>query len=182
VVGTHVVPRGEMPATLPRVGLQLTVPGCLDRVSWYGRGPGESYPDTKQAGRVGLHAMSVDELWTPYVVPQENGNRTDVRWAALASAGGAGLLAVGDPLLDFSAHRYTTADIEAAAHTSELVPRQTITLNLDHRHNGIGSNSCGPGVLPQYQLKPEECRFTIRLRPFSSADISPVILAKQRLA
>jgi beta-galactosidase/beta-glucuronidase len=167
LIETHGVPRGDWPDTLPRIGLQMTIPRSLDRVSWFGRGPGESYPDTKQAGRFGLHARTVDELFTPYIRPQENGNRSDVSWVALADLRGAGLLAVGQPTLDFSAHRFTTVDLEEARHTCDLVSRDEITLNLDYRHNGIGSASCGPGPLPQYLLRPEEFRFRVILKPFS---------------
>jgi beta-galactosidase/beta-glucuronidase len=163
----HGVPQGEWPATLPRIGLQMTVPLALDRFRWLGLGPGESYPDSRQAGRVGLWSAGLDELYTPYVFPQENGNRSDVRWVSLTNERGMGLLAIGCPTMNFSAHRFATMDLEKARHTCELVPRDEITLNLDYRHNGLGSASCGPGPWPQYLLKPEEFRFAVRLRPFS---------------
>ena len=163
LIETHGVPVGALPPTLPRIGLQLTLPTTLNRVSWYGRGPGESYRDTKQAQRFGLWRATVDELYTPYIFPQENGNRTDVSWVALADAHGHGLLAAGAP--NFSAHRYSTMDFENARHTTDLVPRDFITLNLDHQHNGIGTASCGPGPWEQQLLKPAEFRFQIRLRP-----------------
>lgn len=118
-------PRGVWPATLPRIGLEMTLPGTLDWVQWLGRGPGESYADTKQAARFGVWRAGVNELFTPYVRPQENGNHTDTRWVALQDARGTGLLAVGDPTLNFSAHRFTTEDVDQAQHTYELVPRPT---------------------------------------------------------
>lgn len=160
-------PRGTWPAVLPRIGLELTLPGSMDQVTWLGRGPGESYADSYQAARFGLWQAGVDELFTPYVRPQENGNRSATQWVALRDAQGCGLLAVGDPLLNFSAHRYTTADLERAEHGYELVPRPTTTLHLDHRQNGLGSGSCGPGVLPQYQLLTAPFRFLVRLVPLS---------------
>lgn len=162
VAGT---PRGDWPETLPRIGLELTLPGTLDHASWLGLGPGESYADSKQAARFGLWHAGLDELWTPYVRPQENGNRSDTRWVALRGADGAGLLALGDPTLDWSAHRYTTADLDRAEHTWELQPRPTITWHLDYRQNGLGSGSCGPGVMPAYQLHAEPFVFRVELRP-----------------
>jgi len=162
----HGVPKGEWPKTLPKIGLQMTIPKTLDQATWFGRGPGESYVDTKQAGRFGLWKMSVDELHTPYVFPQENGNRTDTSWVALTDLGGSGLMAVGMPTLDFSASRFTTADLEKATHAYELTPRDFIELNLDYKHNGIGSASCGPGPWEHYLLRPEEFRFSIKLKPF----------------
>ena len=170
-------PKGKMPETLPRIGLQMTMPGELDHVSWYGRGPGECYIDSKQANRTGVYSCTVDDLYVPYVYPQDNGNRTDVRWVSLTNTRGMGLLAVM-PCLNFSAHRFSTEDIEKALHTCDLTPRDEITLNLDYRHQGLGSASCGPGVLPQYQLHPHEFSFTVRLRPFSVDHISPMSLSR----
>lgn len=176
----HGVPEGEFPGILPRIGLQMTLPGGLDHVSWYGRGPGECYIDSKQANRVGVYSCMVDDLYVPYVYPQDNGNRVDVHWVSLTNSRGMGLLAVM-PCLSFSAHRFSTDDLEKAMHTCDLVPRDEITLNLDYRHHGLGSASCGPGVLPQYQLHPQEFRFMIRLRPFSVDRISPMSLSKEQL-
>lgn len=156
-------PVGDWPETLPKIGLQMTLPGSMDRVSWFGRGPGESYVDTKQAQRFGLYSMSVAELHTPYIRPQENGNRTDVSWVALKDIRGFGLLAEGMPTLDFSARCFTTEDLEDARHTVDLAARDEITLNLDYRHNGIGSASCGPGPWEQYLLRPEPFRFSVWL-------------------
>jgi beta-galactosidase/beta-glucuronidase len=172
----HVVPQGEW-GPIPRVGYTMTLPGALDQVAWYGRGPGECYCDSKQAGAFGLYALDVDELHTPYVYPQENGNRTDVRWVALAGEG-VGLFVTGQPLFNFGASRFTTGDLARATHTCDLAPRDTITLHLDHRHHGLGSASCGPDVLSQYRLDPQEFRFTLRLRPFDPAATSPLDLLR----
>jgi beta-galactosidase/evolved beta-galactosidase subunit alpha len=174
-------PRGDWPATLPRIGLEITLPGALDRVVWLGRGPGESYADSKQAARFGLWRASVDELFTPYVRPQENGNHTDTHWVALHDAHGAGILATGDPVLDFSAHRFTTEDLDRARHPYELVPRPTIDLHLDYRQNGLGTGSCGPGVMPAYQLHAEPFIFRVHLRPVTPGGGSPRELARQPL-
>jgi beta-galactosidase/evolved beta-galactosidase subunit alpha len=172
-------PRGDWPATIPRIGLELTLPGRFDRVRWLGRGPGESYADSRQAARFGLWRASVDELFTNYVRPQENGNRSGTRWVALQDTRGAGLLVVGDPTLDFSAHRFTTTDLDQAQHTCDLVPRPTITLHLDYRQNGLGSGSCGPGVTPPYQLHAEPFVFRLRLRALSPGGAEPQELARQ---
>ncbi len=177
----HGTPQGEWPETLPRIGLQLAVPAGFDRFSWLGRGPGESYVDTHQAQRLGRFEADLDALYTPYVFPQENGNRSDVRWVAWTDRRGQGLLAAGCPSLNFSAHRFTTMDLEKARHTCELTPREFVTVNLDYAQNGIGSGSCGPNAWQQYLLKSEEFRFAVRLRPFSRAAIDPADLARQTL-
>ena len=181
VVETHGAPQGEWPETLPRIGLELELPGRLDHVAWYGRGPGESYPDSCQANRVGAYACCVDDLYFPYVFPQENGNRMDVRWVALTNARGCGLLAVGAPTLNFSAHRFSVEDLETARHTCELTPRENITLHLDYRQRGLGTASCGPGPLPQYELPPEEFGFSLRLAPVAADRMSAMALSKRTL-
>jgi len=165
LIAVHGVPQGDWPEMLPRIGLQLTVPPAFHRCRWFGRGPGESYPDTKQAQRFGLWKAGINDLYTPYVFPQENGNRSDVSWLTLTDAAGRGLRVDGQPTINFSAHRYTTMDFENARHIHELVPRPFLTVNLDYRHNGIGSASCGPRPWPQYWLKPEEFQFAVRLAP-----------------
>lgn len=161
LIEVHGVPYGQMPATMARIGLQLTLPGSVDRVRWNGRGPGESYRDTKQAQRFGTWDATIDELYTPYIFPQENGNRTDVRWVEFPGFRASG---VGN----FSAHRYTVADFENAKHTTDLVPRDFVTVHLDHAHHGIGSASCGPGPWVQHRLQPAEFRFAVRLQPLTN--------------
>lgn len=175
-------PTGDLPKSFPRVGLQLTLPNEMDRVTWYGRGPGESYSDTKLANRFGIYTKSVDELYFEYVVPQENGNRTDVRWMSITDARGFGLFASMEPQLNFSAHRFTAEDFESAQHTYDLKPRNEITLHLDYAQHGIGSASCGPNQpLPQYELEAKEFHFKTRLKPFHADTHSPISLGKQVL-
>lgn len=175
-------PQGQWPdITLPRIGLEMALPLARDQVDWFGRGPGESYIDTKQANRFGLWKAGVDELYTPYIFPQENGNRTDVSWVSFRDLAGAGLLAVGDEAINFSAHRYSPMDFERARHTIDLVPRDEVIVHLDWRHNGIGSASCGPGPVGVYLLKPEAFRFVIRLTPFMAGASNPMALSKHHL-
>ncbi|WP_123043443.1 glycoside hydrolase family 2 TIM barrel-domain containing protein [Cohnella candidum] len=182
VIDVHGVPEGKPPEMLPKIGLQMELPGRMDQVKWYGRGPGESYADSKQAARIGVYGNTVDGLHTPYVYPQENGNRTDVRWVSVTDRAGNGLLAAGSPVLEFSARRYTDHDLEAARHAGDLKPRDFITLNLDYRQNGLGSNSCGPAQLPAYALKAEEFRFRVLLKPYSSGDEAPERLSRRMAA
>jgi hypothetical protein len=98
---------------------------------------------------------------------------------ALTNDEGIGLLAAGMPLLNASAHHFTTENLTQATHTYELKRREDITLNLDYRQSGLGNASCGPGVLPQYLLEPKEISFGVRLRPFSERTTSPAELSRQ---
>jgi beta-galactosidase len=158
-------PEGEWPCPLPRVGLRMAVPARLRRVEWFGRGPGEAYADTGRAARVGRFVATVEELQTPYLYPQENGNRRDVRWATLTEGGGRGLRVEGEPTVDLTVRPWTTEHLDQARHPTDLVPGDHIWVNLDLAQQGIGSASCGPGVLPAYRLDPAPVSFAVRLLP-----------------
>jgi beta-galactosidase len=156
-----VVPEGEWGGTAvtprcgswPRVGVRMAVPRSLDTVLWYGGGPGEAYADSREAARIGRYVRTVDELQTPYVVPQENGSRIDVRWAELTDADGNGLRVAGWPSFQLTARRWTSEDLELARHRSDLSSRDHIYLNLDLAQHGLGSASCGPPATAQHALE-----------------------------
>lgn len=159
-----VTPDGEWPCTLPRLGLRLALPAELDTVEWFGTGPGEAYPDSRQAARTGRFRSTVDALQTPYVFPQENGNRADARWLQL-TAGDRGIRVSGEPVFDFTARRWTSEDLDEARHTDDLRPREHVYLNLDLAQHGLGTASCGPGVLPQYRLHAQKASFSLTFAP-----------------
>ncbi|MBN1874364.1 MAG: hypothetical protein JXA33_09040 [Anaerolineae bacterium] len=178
VVLEHIVcVAGGLPP-LPRVGLRMTMPSSYQSLSWYGRGPHESYADRKQSARVDVYTTTVMEDYVPYIKPQEYGNKTDIRWLALTDNEGRGLLVVGAPTFEASAHPFAAQDLEAARHTYQLKPLHYIILNLDYTQSGLGSASCGPGVLPQYDLTSRTYKYSLRLRPLAAGD-SPVRLSKQ---
>ncbi|WP_369173327.1 glycoside hydrolase family 2 TIM barrel-domain containing protein [Streptomyces sp. R28] len=156
-----VTPEGDWKVPLPRLGIRFGLPQA-DAVRWFGGGPGEAYPDTKAASMVGRWHSTVDELQTPYLRPQENGARADVRWLELG-----GLRIDGDPEFWFSARRWTNEQLEAARHLTDLAAGDTVWVNLDHGQHGIGSQSCGPGPLPQYYLRAEPTEFSF---VFSTAE------------
>ncbi len=162
LLGVTVTPEGEWPCPLPRLGLRLGLTAGHDRATWYGGGPGEAYPDTRQASRLGRYALSVDAMQTPYVRPQENGARADVRWAELRDETGNGLrITAHSAPFWFTARRWTSEQLDAAEHTTDLAPDDTVWINLDHAQHGIGSQSCGPGPLPQYHLTAGPAEFAV---------------------
>jgi beta-galactosidase len=169
---------GELPE-LPRFGMQLTVPAGFETVMWYGRGPHESYWDRKAGARVGVYSGTVDEQFVDYSEPQENGNKTDVRWVSLTNRDGVGLLVVGAPLLGFSAHHYTTDDLEAAKHSYQMTRRDDITLSIDLEQTGVGGDdSWGARPHSQYTLWPQPLRHSFRLRPITPSDGPAMELAR----
>jgi beta-galactosidase len=165
----QVVPEGVWPCPLPRLGLRMSVPATLRRVDWFGRGPGEAYADTRRAARVGRFTGAVESLQTPYVSPQENGNRGDVRWATLSDDHGKGIRLEGEPTFELTARPWTTEQLERARHITDLVPDDRVWVNLDRAQHGMGSASCGPGVLSVYRLDPVPATFTVLLSPLPSA-------------
>jgi len=179
LISVHVNPVSAETPFLPRLGLQMTLPSGFEQFTWYGRGPHETYCDRKEGAQVGVYTGTVDGQYVPYIVPEENGNKTDVRWVALTNSNGIGLLATSDRLFEVSAHHYTIGNLTKARHTYELDRREEIYLNLDYAQSGLGSASCGPGRLEKYQLKPQEFQFTIRLKPFSAQRESPMTISKQ---
>ena len=178
IIDTDIVPSDKLPP-LPRIGLQFCIPGDYNTFTWYGRGPHENYCDRKEGAPVGVYSGTVDDQYVPYIKPQENGNKTDMRWVSLTDKNGIGLLAVGIPLLEVSAHHFTTEDLTRAKHTFELKRREDITLNLDYKQSGLGGASCGPGTLPKYLIKPEPVHFSVRIRPLSLKDSCAMKLSKQ---
>jgi beta-galactosidase len=169
-------PEGDTPATFARTGLVTALVPSLREVAWYGLGPHETYPDSKTAGRLGRYQASVEELETPYVVPQENGHRSDVRWFQV-SDGHRGVLVTGAPLFGFSTHRWSTKALAKALHQDELVAEPRTWLHLDHRQYGLGSAACGPGPLEPYVLTSGPFRFAFGLWPVSPLPLDPGRLA-----
>jgi beta-galactosidase len=170
---------GNLPM-LRRFGMQMAMPAGFERVAWFGPGPEETYADRNEA-RVGRHGGTVDAQWTEYSKPQENGNKTGVRWLAVTNARGVGLLAVGMPHLSAAVRHYTHEDIWNAKHTYEMTRRPETYINLDARQMGVGGDdSWGALAHEPYLLPAKAYSYRFRLRPFATAiDGMPDALAKQ---
>ena len=105
------------------------------------------------------------EQYVPYILPQEHGNHTDVRWLSLAN-GAAGLTVTAQPTMEFTASHFTAHDLFAAKHTYDLKPRPEVILSLDLHQRGIGTASCGPDTLERYKIRPGKYRFAYVIQPF----------------
>lgn len=150
---------------LPRIGMTTQVSSNLTSAEWYGRGPHETYIDRKTGAAVGRYEMPTSKLHEDYVRPQENGNRSDVRWLSLTGDNVSGLLVVGKPTFDFSIWPYRLRDLRAG-HPYELPDRDTQTLNIDYQQQGVGGdNSWGARPHDEYLLKPGEYEYTFLLAP-----------------
>jgi beta-galactosidase len=168
-----------MPDWLPKIGIQMTLADSLRHFQWYGRGPQETYPDRKTGAKVGVYSGSVDDQYEPYLIPQDYGNKTDVRWAALVDDAGDGLLVVGKEHLNVSVHCFDTDNLTRALYPFQLVRQHGVTLNVDHRVSGVGGTPIK--TLPKYRVLPGEFSYSIRLRPFCSRDVEAKELARQNV-
>ncbi|MBV9929314.1 MAG: DUF4981 domain-containing protein [Acidobacteria bacterium] len=164
-VESALTPAADAPE-LPRVGMQMRMPGEFRNVRWYGRGPQETYWDRRTGAAVGIYRSNVDQLWTPYVEPQENGNRTDVRWVTFTNAAGAGLRVVGMPTFYFSAWPFAMSELERAKHSAEIQMSKEITVNLDYLQMGVGGDdSWGAQPHAEYRLPAKPYTYRFRLDP-----------------
>ena len=181
IISNKFTPGNNLP-NLPRFGMQMLVPGEFNTFSWFGRGPHETYWDRKTGATVGVYEGTVDEQYVPYIRPQENGNKTDVRWVTLTNDKGIGLLVVGMPFLSVSAHHFTTEELEKARHPYDLKRKDDITVNLDYKQMGVGGDdSWGARTHPEYSLPARVYSYKFRLHPFSRKENSPTEISKQVL-
>ncbi len=168
-VSNQVEPYGGL-SVLPKLGVSLVLPKAFDTLTWLGRGPHESYVDRKRSADVGLYSGSVADQYERYVRPQENGNKTDVRWAALRSKKGkplpvvTNLVVVTDGTYSISVHHNTAEDYDQARHIDKFVPRDEVYLCIDAAHMGLGGASCGPRPMNKYTLTAQPTRFRYSLR------------------
>ena len=162
-------------AEIPRIGLLFSLPGDFDQVTWFGRGPHESYWDRKTSAAVGHYSGSVWEQSYPYVRPQETGNKTDVFWMALSN-GEIGLMAKGNPTFDGSVHQYPYSDLDYTPNSQkhgklDLKSKDHVDWLIDHKQMGVGGdNSWGARPHSKYSLYPGEYEYSFMLIPFQKGD------------
>ncbi len=159
----NIVKVGKGLSDLARVGVSLILNPGLEQLEWFGRGPWENYADRKASAMVGRYRSTVTEQYVPYIMPQEHGHKTEVRWLAL-TGNRSGLIARGEPLLEFSASHFTDNDLYDSFHTHELKPRPEVILNIDTVMRGLGTASCGPDTLEQYKIMQRQFEFVYRLQ------------------
>ena len=175
----------EVPAELddlPRIGVSFYVDGRCKHVEYFGRGPHENYRDRRASAVLGRWSTDVDALYTPYLLPQACGNRTDVRWFALRDEAGRGLLVLPPPEGECTALRYDDASLEAARHPEALQADDRIQVHVDRAQRGVGTGSCGPDTLPAYRVGAGAWRWTWGLRLLRPGDDPGILAAAFRAA
>ena len=145
---------GNKAPEIPRIGITFGIPEIHNNINWYGRGPEENYRDRKTGAAVGLYQTNVDDWVTHYVRPQENANRTDVRWISFTNAKGNGIrVSAVENMFGVTAWPYTQADLETATHDYQLPHENFITVNVDGFQMGVGGdNSWGYPVHKEYRI------------------------------
>jgi beta-galactosidase len=151
---------------LARVGMQFQLPADFTEIAWYGKGPFESYEDRKESAMVGLYQGKVADQYFPYVMPQENGNKTDVRWLKLATKEGNGLLVTGDSLLSMNVQDYSLQALNESKLTHQLGRGGQTCLFVDMKQMGLGGDiGWGPRVHPEYLLTAKKYEYSFWLKP-----------------
>jgi beta-galactosidase len=153
---------------IPKIGMQCGIKKDNSHITWYGKGLYENYIDRNYGFDVRIYSQDIEDFIEPYVYPQENGNRTDVRWMFLSDLDDWGMLIVADSLLSMSAWPYTEEEITMATHTNELKDAGFITLNIDLTQMGVGGNDSWSDVsqpLEKYQIPAKDYSYTFFLKP-----------------
>ena len=164
-VQTRFVPDTTFVSSLARVGLVFEMPHSFNRVTYLGRGEHETYADRKLSGRIGIYHTDAERMFHYYVRPQATGNRTDVRWMQVSDELGKGLSVWGEKSFEFSVSPFTDENIDAAGHINKLKRNGTVTVHLDALQSGVGTATCGPGVLAPYLVPVKEYLFSFEIRP-----------------
>ena len=149
---------------LPRFGVRLFLPKDFASVEYFGYGPYESYQDKHQASHLGVYAQAVDAMHEDYLKPQENSSHWGCRYVTLTD-GAYSLTASSETPFSMNVSPYTQEELAEKKHNYELTKCGQTVLCLDYKMSGVGSNSCGPELLPQYRLEEEEFAFRFTLMP-----------------
>ena len=164
-VRTTFQPDTAIVKSMARLGLTFRMADAYNQVSYLGRGDHETYIDRNQSGRIGLYDTTVERMFHYYATPQSTANRTDVRWAKLTDQAGEGVFMESNRPFQFSIIPFSDVLLEKAHHINELERDGMITIHLDAEQAGVGTATCGPGVLPQYLVSVKKQSFEFTLYP-----------------
>jgi len=147
---------------LPRFGAEYLLTAGSENISYYGMGNGENYIDLCAHVKMGWYNTTASDEYVPYIRPQEHGNHTNVKRITVKDGGNVLTVRAAEQV-EFSAGHFTAANLENAAHSFELTPRKETVLRIDYKVSGIGSNSCGPELLPKYRFDEKNFKYTFQV-------------------
>ena len=157
---------------LPRFGFRFVLPENFEDITYFGYGPYESYEDKRLASRLSLFKTTATGNFEPYVRPQENSAHYGCRWATVTSIVGHGMMFAADSF-SLSASHFSPEQLTKIRHNYELVPERETTVIIDYRNAGVGSNSCGPELLPEYRISEKEINFEFEFSPEFTGNVNP---------
>ena len=135
----------ETVTSFPKIGMQFRVPLDYRNLTYFGKDT-ENYPDRNASGKMGLYNMDALSLFEQHVVPQDNGNHSDMRWLALTNdKSNVGLFVTLQEPFNFSIYNYDDDNLTAARRINQLEPKDFLTVNVDYKQAPIGTATCGPG-------------------------------------
>lgn len=149
---------------LQKMGLSFALSGDMQTLEWFGKGPFETYPDRKTGAKTGKYQTAIDDISIPYIIPQDFGNHTDVRWAKISTGEGTGLAFYGDHLMNVAINPYNNLD--TAWYPYQLERSQHPTLHIDHRVTGVGGTPVT--AREKYRTYPGEYDYSVYFMPFSN--------------
>ena len=162
-ISGELLPDAAKVNTFARTGITFGMPHEFETVNYWGRGPYETYIDRNQNGMIGNYETTVAEMTHFYVNPQASGNRTNVRSASFSNEKGTKLQANSSAEFQFSASAYSDANLDKATHINQMEDAGFNYIHLDAQQAGVGTATCGPGVLPHYRVKPLPTYFDFQL-------------------
>ena len=173
-------------AVLPKLGFRLEMPSACENISWFGRGPFDSYLDRNYAAHLGIYHSTATEQWTNFIRPQETGNKEDVRWLTVTNNAGKGLMYASPSGMATTVGHWRAEDVYTASynrkgHPHEVTFQRNTIVSLDAWNRALGNASCGPDVLDKYERKLAQTPFCFMILPILEACSDTVLAAKGRL-
>lgn len=172
---------------LPKIGYVLEMPEGFEDFTWFGRGPWDSYPDRKEACFEGVYNSTVNDQWTNYVVPQEMGNKEEVRWMSMTDADGVGALFIAPDKMAASVAHWRAGDMyvnrdNRVKHPYQMNFTKNTVVCLDARNRALGNASCGPDVRDVYELKADNTIFNFIIAPIATTKTNDQLSEEARIS
>ena len=146
---------------LQKIGLQMEMAEDISSITWFGKGPFETYPDRKTGAYTGVHNEEIEHIKMPYIIPQEFGNHTDVRWTLITHDNGKGFAIYAEDLMNVSVNPYSNQN--TAWYPYQLKKKRNVTLNIDHKVSGVGGTPIT--VRHAFRTYPDDYNYRLRISP-----------------
>lgn len=167
-------------AVLPKLGFRFEMHPSAENITWLGRGPFDSYRDRNYAAHIGIWHSTANDQWTNFIRPQETGNKEDVRWLAVTTNAGKGLMYTSPHGMSTTVGHWRAEDIytsrnERKGHPHEVTFQRNTVVSLDAWNRALGNASCGPDVLDRYEVKLSQTPFCFMILPILEASSDTIL-------